>query len=178
MPDTRITSNPPPDEPVCVAVKIVDDAAAINLFRTHIVNTPVVENPVRSTSIWVYVPDELLSETEIVPPANPDVPAITMIKSPTDGVAVTVLSPAVVFHNDPALVTAAIRPSDTQSCTPDPQSPQPQNTPPDAHQSRLSPTAASVQTSRPTAHPPSRTPDNAGIANATAVLSTAKPVLA
>ena len=47
------------------------------------------------------------SVTAVVPPASPDDPAITIIRSFAAGVAVTVLSFAVVVQAEPADVNAA-----------------------------------------------------------------------
>ena len=94
-------------------MKTVEVAEPMSLFRIHIVRTPVVEKPVLSTSICVYPgvvpnPSVLSSVTAVVPPASPDVPAITTMRSPKTGVAVTVLLPAVVVQAEPADVNAAI----------------------------------------------------------------------
>ena len=65
-----------------------------------------MEKPVRSLSTRVYVPPSL-SVTAVVPPASVQ-PATTTIRSPSAGVAVTVLLPAVVFQVVPANVQAGI----------------------------------------------------------------------
>jgi hypothetical protein len=101
IPDTRSTVSPPPVEDAWVAVNVVDEAAGISESRTNTSRTPVVENPVREESTCVYVPD-WVSLTAVVPPAMPDVPAMTTIRSFAAGVATTVLLPAVVVHVVPA----------------------------------------------------------------------------
>jgi hypothetical protein len=53
IPAIRRTTRPPPDDPVWVAVKTVEDAAVIRRFRTQAVRMPVVENPEKSAPACV-----------------------------------------------------------------------------------------------------------------------------
>src|SRR6185436_12192277 len=53
MPEMRMTPRPPPLEDACDAVQVVELAAVMSELRTQAVKTPVVEKPVRSTSICV-----------------------------------------------------------------------------------------------------------------------------
>jgi hypothetical protein len=50
IPETLKTLIPPPVPLACVAVNVVDEEAGIKAFLTQASKTPVVENPVLSTS--------------------------------------------------------------------------------------------------------------------------------
>ena len=106
IPVTLSTAIPPPvSEPGLELENIVGDASEISASRTYALQPEPVFHEAVCPTISEYVPDLLSDGADHVVSSAWN--CTMTIKSPTAGVAVTVLAPAVVLIVSPSLATRA-----------------------------------------------------------------------